>query len=42
VNKGANARESEHAQSKADFCMKQDCDEILKILTAIVKTSKAN
>ncbi len=72
---GANVRESEHGQSKADFIhkisislkeanetdywlellfqagylddkmyqsMKQDCEEILKILTAIVKTSKAS
>jgi len=71
---GANVRESEHGQSKADFIhkisislkeanetdywldllfqagyldekmyqsLKQDCEEILKILTAIVKTSKA-
>ena len=71
---GANVRESEHGQSKADFIHKisislkeanetdywldllfqagyldekmyqslnQDCEEILKILTAIVKTSKA-
>jgi four helix bundle protein len=70
---GANVRESEHGQSKADFIhkisislkeanetdywlellfesgyleekmylsIKQDCEEILKILTAIVKTSK--
>jgi four helix bundle protein len=72
---GANVRESEHGQSKADFIhkisialkeanetdywlellfqagyldekmyqsLKQDCEEILKILTAIVKTSKGN
>jgi four helix bundle protein len=72
---GANVRESEHGQSKADFIhkisislkeanetdywlellfkagylddkmyqsLKQDCEEILKILTAIVKTSKSN
>jgi four helix bundle protein len=72
---GANVRESEHGQSKADFIhkisialkeaneteywlellfqsgyldenlflsIKQDCEEILKILTAIVKTSKNN
>jgi four helix bundle protein len=72
---GANVRESEHGQSKADFIhkisialkeanetdywlellyqsgyldekmypsIKQDCQEILKILTAIVKTSKAS
>ena len=71
---GANVRESEHGQSKADFIhkisialkeanetdywlellfqagyldekiyqsLKQDCEEVLKILTAIVKTSKA-
>ena len=70
---GANVRESEHGQSKADFIhkssialkeanetdywldllfqsgyleekmylsIKQDCEEILRILTAIVKTSK--
>lgn len=70
---GANVRESEHGQSKADFIhkisislkeaneteywlellfqsgyideklylsLKQDCEEILRILTAIVKTSK--
>ena len=72
---GANIRESEHGQSKADFIhktsialkeanetdywlellyqsgyldeaiyksLKQDCEELLKILTAIVKSSKAN
>jgi four helix bundle protein len=72
---GANVRESEHGQSKADFIhkisialkeanetdywlellfqsgyleeemylsIKQDCEEILKILTAIVKTSKSS
>lgn len=72
---GANIRESEHGQSKADFIhkisialkeaneteywlellfqsdyleekmylsIKQDCEEILKILTAIVKTSKVS
>jgi four helix bundle protein len=72
---GANVRESEHGQSKADFIhkisislkeanetdywlallfqagyldeemyqsLKQDCEEILKILTAIVKTSKSS
>ena len=71
---GANVRESEHGQSKADFIhkisialteaneteywlellfqsgyleeklflsLKHDCEEILKILTAIVKTSKS-
>lgn len=70
---GANVRESEHGQSKADFIhklsislkeanetdywlellhqsgyiddelyqsLKQDCEEILRILTAIVKTSR--
>ncbi len=72
---GANIRESEHGQSKADFIhkisialketnetdywlellfqggyleekmflsIKQDCEEILKILTAIVKTSRGH
>lgn len=72
---GANVRESEYGQSKADFIhknsialkeanetdywlellfqagyleekvyqsLKQDCEEILKILTAIVKTSKSS
>ncbi len=72
---GANIRESEHGQSKADFIhklsislkeanetdywlellfrsgylddkmyhsLKQDCEEILKILTTIVKTSRNN
>ena len=72
---GANVREAEHAQSKADFLSKSnialkeanetcywlellhktgylttgmydsisaDCDEILKILTSIVKTTKLN
>lgn len=72
---GANIRESEHGQSKADFIhklsislkeanetdywlellyksdyleeklyfsLKQDCEEILKILTAIIKTSRNN
>lgn len=72
---GANVRESEHGQSKADFIhkisislkeanetdywlellfqsgyldeklfqsLKKDCEEILKLLTAILKTSKSN
>jgi four helix bundle protein len=72
---GANVRESEHGQSKADFIhklsislkeanetdywlellfksdyidksmydsLKKDCEEILKILVAIVKTSRGN
>jgi len=38
---GANVREAEHAESKADYIsIQNDIKEILKLLTSIIKTSK--